>query len=175
MPSNTTASPTAVVAKAAPNKSVRASSRVALAASPSRCAAIGPFPAMLASHATGITRATRPPRPTVVRTEPPSTSRAGLGWGGSDETPSPSSTIWETPMASSAESRMAAMTPRSLLPSGRIEAGAGPPRTACTRASETRWSTPIQPRWRSHSSENQSIPSLATFPDASDAMARWSG
>jgi len=40
----------------------------------------------------------------------------GARMGRPDETPSPSSTIWETPMASSAESRMAAMTPRSLLP-----------------------------------------------------------
>ena len=176
MPPNATASPTTAAARAAPNRSLRASSKVALPTSPSRCAVIGPVPATSASHATGINRTARPPRPAAVRTEPPTTSRSGPGSGGPDETPSPSSTLWETPIASSAESKMAAMTPRSPRPSGRSTEGAGPPRMACTMASETRWPTPTQPRCPSHSTENQSMPSRPpSFPGALGERTMWSG
>jgi len=116
-----------------------------------------PFPAMLGYHATGITRAARPPRPTVVRTEPASTSRSGLGWGGPDETRAQAPPSGKPPMgnpAPRAEWRHDATfhccqrTKSKLCPARPERRAQGPVKPVVH---------PIQPRWRSHSSENQSF------------------
>jgi len=175
-PSNTTASPATADATSTPGRSVRASSRVARPASRSRFAVTGPGHAASVSHPTGTSRRARPATPVAVRIDPPIASRAGAGSGRVPHVPSPSSIPRETPNASKAENRMAAITPRSARERGRTEAGAGPPNTARTRWSEIRWSTPTQPLPPPRTRGNQSLPSgLSPFPVASCDKATTSG
>jgi hypothetical protein len=138
MPSNTTASPTAAEAMAAPvkigsGKLDGRAGRQGLQVNPDRAGSRGIGQPPDRDH-----QKARPPRPVAVWIEPPITSRSASGSGRPAAAPSPSSTPWETPKASNAESRIAAHDATFTAGQRTKHAGAGLPSAAYTTASE-RW------------------------------------